>query len=303
MIEDENIENIEKEYNNPFNLIQLNGNLPKISTLTSKYIDKINKNILKLHFKNQNKNKIIPKKKNKNRILSINVINETDNNISNKLNSLSERKLNLKNKKISISNLVEESSNSPRFFITYLPKYDVSNLSQNSICSTINSSKSSSIRKKILPPLFKKEDLLNSIDLIYNNSNINYDKLKDKIKKIDIYEKNMINKCHKYYNRQNKKLDINQIDKYLKEKIENENFQTMKFNDFFDKLMKNKKDYDYISLMNMIKNNDNNKKIKELISKQKLEKNLKEIYNKILENQSEIKKANILIDSVLNKST
>jgi hypothetical protein len=179
----------------------------------------------------------------------------------------------------------------------------VSNLSQNSICSTINSSKSSSIRKKILPPLFKKEDLLNSIDLIYNNSNINYDKLKDKIKKIDIYEKNMINKCHKYYNRQNKKLDINQIDKYLKEKIENENFQTMKFNDFFDKLMKNKKDYDYISLMNMIKNNDNNKKIKELISKQKLEKNLKEIYNKILENQSEIKKANILIDSVLNKST
>ena len=37
MIEDENIENIEKEYNNPFNLIQLNGNLPKISTLTSKY--------------------------------------------------------------------------------------------------------------------------------------------------------------------------------------------------------------------------------------------------------------------------
>jgi len=55
--------------------------------------------------------------------------------------------------------------------------------------------------------------------------------------------------------------------------------------------------------MNMIKNNDNNKKIKELISKQKFEKNLKEIYNKILENQSEIKKANILIDSVLNKST
>ena len=77
----------------------------------------------------------------------------------------------------------------------------------------------------------------------------------------------------------------------------------MKFNDFFDKLMKSKKEYDYISLINMIKNNDKNKKIKELISKQKLENNLKEINKKILENQSETKKANILIDSILNKST
>ena len=265
-------------------------------------MDKLNEDFLKLHFKNQNINQIKPQIKNKNHLLSINLINETDNIILNKLNSHSERKLTLKEKKLSMNNN-DISSYSPRFFITYLPKYDVSNLSQNSICSTINSSKSSSIRKKILPPLFKKEDLLNSIDLIYNNSNINYDKLKDKIKKIDIYEKNMINKCHKYYNRQNKKLDINQIDKYLKEKIENENFETMKFNDFFDKLMKNKKDYDYISLMNMIKNNDNNKKIKELISKQKLENNLKEINKKILENQSETKKANILIELVLNKLT
>ena len=193
--------------------------------------------------------------------------------------------------------------NSASFFITYLPKNDESNSSQKNICSTINTSKSSSIRKKILPPLIKKDDLLNSIDLIYNNSNINYDKLKDKIKEINKYEKNMINKCHKYYNRQNKKMKINQNDKYLKEKIKNENFQTMKFNDFFDKLMKSKKEYDYISVINMIKNNEKNKKIKELISKQKLENNLKEINKKILENQSETKKANILIDSILNKST
>ena len=292
MIEDENIEIIDKEYNNPFHFIQLNENLPKISSLTSKYMDKLNEDFLKLHFKNQNINQIKPKIKNKNQLLSINLINETENNILNKLNSHSERKLTLKEKKLSINNN-DISSYSPRFFITYLPKNNESNSSQNYICSTINSSKSSSIRKKILPPLIKKEDLLNSIDLIYNNSNINYDKLKDKIKEINKYEKNMIDKCHNYYNRQNKKMKINQNDKYLKENIKNEIFQTIKFNDFFDKLTKNKKDYDYTSLSNMIKNNDKNKKIKELISKQKLAKNLKEINKKILENQSETKKEKI----------
>ena len=302
MVENENIEIIEQEYNNPFHFIKLNENLPKISSLTSKYMNKVNEDIFKLHFKNQNINQIKPKIKNKNRLLSINIINETDNNIFNKLNSLSERKFKLKEKKLSINN-TEISSYSPGFFITYLPKNDKSNSSQNYICSTINTSKSSSIRKKLLPPLIKKEDLLNSIDLIYNNSNKNFDNLKDKIKEINKYEKNMINKCHKYYNRQNKKMKLNQNDKYLKEKIKNENFQTMKFNDFFDKLMKSKKEYDYISLINMIKNNDKNKKIKELISKQKLENNLKEINKKIFENQSETKKANILIDSILNKST
>ena len=88
-------------------------------------------------------------------------------------------------------------------------------------------------------------------------------------------------------------MKINQNDKYLKENIKNEIFQTIKFNDFFDKLTKNKKDYDYTSLSNMIKNNDKNKKIKELILKQKLAKNLKEINKKILENQSETKKEKI----------
>ncbi len=255
-------------------------------------MDKLNEDFLKLHFKNQNINQIKPKIKNKNHLLSINLINETDNNILNKLNSHSERKLTLKEKKLSINNN-DISSYSPRFFITYLPKNNESNSSQNCICSTINSNKSSSIRKKILPPLIKKEDLLNSIDLIYNNSNINYDKLKDKIKEINKYEKNMIDKCHNYYNRQNKRMKINQNDKYLKENIKNENFQTIKFNDFFDKLTKSKKDYDYTSLSNMIKNNDKKKKIKELISKQKLAKNLKEINKKILENQSETKKEQI----------
>ena len=134
-----------------------------------------------------------------------------------------------------------------------------------------------------------------------NNSNIQYEKLQNKIDIYNKYGELMIKKCNQCYNYIDNKMNV-KSDEFLKEKIVEENFSTIKFNDYFDKLISDKKNFDAVSLMQIINNSHRKKIIRDLITKQKTEQNHKQYY-KILENtQNDMKKTNELIDSFLNKT-
>lgn len=293
----------------PFESIKVSGSLPCIPKLATNYMNKITNNIIQL----DNEKAYLANSK---------TIENNNNNIYRKIyrkcpivtpiskkkfkkqineNPYSLKRFDLKPKD-QLKILTEQNSYSSGIFITNMStNFDDPSFFKRKNSQTLNTSSSLGKNKKFLPPLFKKKEFINSLDSLMNNSNIQYEKLQNKIDIYNKYGELMIKKCNQYYNSIDNKMSV-KSDEFLNEKIVEENFSTIKFNDYFDRLISDKKNFDAVSLMQIINNNHKKKIIRDLITKQKTEKNHKQYY-KILENtQNDMKKTNELIDSFLNKT-
>ena len=304
------IEKIKKlKYTNPFNSLRYNENLPEIPKLATSYIESIKKDVLQLDQKKKYFSSIKPIKKISNSIfsnlyrLSINKKNSNISKIEKILPNKERRIFNLKIKRQIKPNIQNRSKiNSSGIFLTNVSTNEdsssfIKNYNSFSISSRINSSN----KKKKLIPIIKTQNLINSIDTLYNDTNFKYENFQNNINNNKKYEKFMIDKCDKCFTEIDNKVSI-KSDEYLNEGIEMEKYITMKFNDYFDRLMSDKKDFDYVSLMKMIRNKQKKKKMNRIIQKQKLEKKHK-LFDKIIHNTDlELKNTTTLVDSFLNKS-
>jgi hypothetical protein len=108
----------------------------------------------------------------------------------------------------------------------------------------------------------------------------------------------MIKKCNQYFKKLDDKITI-KSDDFLKEKLVEQRKISMKFNDFFDKIISQKKEFDYVTMMNMLKNKEKKNKLKEIINRQKSDKKHEKFYKIIEDSKIEIEKANRLIDSMI----
>ena len=164
--------------------------------------------------------------------------------------------------------------------------------------SSISISRISSGRKKKMS-IKEKENLIRNIVYLNLESNDTLNKLQRSIENNNNYEKSMINKCDdtlKYYD---KKYKI-QSDEFLNENIDNKDDLNLKFNEFFDKMFSQNKEFDYYVIMRAIKEMEK-KKIIHRDRKLKIEKRHDKFYKLIKNNQKEAKKAYDLIDEIKKK--
>ena len=163
--------------------------------------------------------------------------------------------------------------------------------------SSISISRISSGRKKKMS-IKEKENLIRNIVYLNLESNDTLNKLQRSIENNNNYEKSMINKCDdtlKYYD---KKYKI-QSDEFLNENI-NKDDLNLKFNEFFDKMFSQNKEFDYYVIMRAIKEMEK-KKIIHRDRELKIEKRHDKFYKLIKNNQKEAKKAYDLIDEIKKK--
>ena len=164
--------------------------------------------------------------------------------------------------------------------------------------SSISISRISSGRKKKMS-IKEKENLIRNIVYLNLESNDTLNKLQRSIENNNNYEKSMINKCDdtlKYYD---KKYKI-QSDEFLNENIDNKDDLNLKFNEFFDKMFSQDKEFDYYVIMRAIKEMEK-KKIIHRDRELKIEKRHDKFYKLIKNNQKEAKKAYDLIDEIKKK--
>ena len=164
--------------------------------------------------------------------------------------------------------------------------------------SSISISRISSGRKKKMS-MKEKENLIRNIVYLNLESNDTLNKLQRSIENNNNYEKSMINKCDdtlKYYD---KKYKI-QSDEFLNENIDNKDDLNLKFNEFFDKMFSQNKEFDYYVIMRAIKEMEK-KKIIHKDRELKIEKRHDKFYKLIKNNQKEAKKAYDLIDEIKKK--
>lgn len=164
--------------------------------------------------------------------------------------------------------------------------------------SSISISRISSGRKKKMS-MKEKENLIRNIVYLNLESNDTLNKLQRSIENNNNYEKSMINKCDdtlKYYD---KKYKI-QSDEFLNENIDNKDDLNLKFNEFFDKMFSQDKEFDYYVIMRAIKEMEK-KKIIHKDRELKIEKRHDKFYKLIKNNQKEAKKAYDLIDEIKKK--
>ena len=164
--------------------------------------------------------------------------------------------------------------------------------------SSISISRISSGRKKKMS-IKEKENLIRNIVYLNLESNDTLNKLQRSIENNNNYEKSMINKCDdtlKYYD---KKYKI-QSDEFLNENIDNKDDLNLKFNEFFDKMFSQDKEFDYYVIMRAIKEMEK-KKIIHKDRELKIEKRHDKFYKLIKNNQKEAKKAYDLIDEIKKK--
>ena len=295
----------------PFNLIDFKGKLPRIPLLINEYKSKIKNDILTLNYgkgltdRNQkeiNKNFLFNTiiktstfnhKKKRNSPLSASPKKKISRNkkTNKKIKLPSEANLNLKSD-IFLTN-VENSKNED-----YLNNKINNN---NNNYNTINIS-SISNSKKFLPPIIKRKEFIKSLDFLMMNTNLHYENFQNKIENINHYEEKMIKKCNKYFKKLDDKITI-KSDEFLKEKfIDDKKNSSLKFNDYFDKLITKRKEFDYLTMINLMGKYNKKKKLRDIVNKQKNEKKHKKFYKVIEDTELEAEKVNKLIDSLMNKS-
>jgi len=164
----------------------------------------------------------------------------------------------------------------------------------NSVCL---SSRISSGKKKIT--LGDKRDLLYNLEYLDLFSHNKLYNLQNNINNINYYEKKMIKKCNRVLIKNDKKFLI-QSDEYLNENINPENDLNLKFNQYFDKLISQNKEFDYIAMLNLLKEREK-KEIQEKINKLKIEKKHEKFLNLVKNGEIELQKAYDLYEQVKKK--
>lgn len=304
-----------------FNLLQFNGKLPKIPILVNEYKSKIKNEILSLDYRKEILNTERENNKIRNSIFNnINrhqIYKKKNNNTVFKrkyANSATPKKIYSRNikykKKIKLpSNLLNNNISITKsdIFLT-----DISNNNSNTNnyeylndkinkFNTVDTSNFSSGKKK-LPPIRNRE-FIKSLDFLILNADLNYEYLQDQFDDVNQYEKKMIKKCDKYFKKLDDKINI-KSDEFIKEKfVEHNKIRSMKFHDYFDKIISQKKEFDYIAMMNILKNNEKKKKLKEIVNRQKSNKKHEKFYKIIEDSKIEAEKTNRLIDSIMNNKS
>jgi hypothetical protein len=174
---------------------------------------------------------------------------------------------------------------------------DDSSILNNS--SSVSLSRISSGRRKKMSSK-DKDNLIRSVLYLNLESKDAFNRLQRSVDNINSYEKSMINRCDntlKYYDNKYKI----QSDEFLKENIDDhmDNFN-LRFNQFFDKMFSENKEFDYYVIMRIIKEMEKKKMIKkdkEIKVEKRHNKFVKLIYN----NQKEAKRTYELIDEIKKK--
>ena len=297
-----------------FNLIEFKGKLPRIPILVNEYKSIIKKEVFSLDYGKGIANTERENNKIKNSIF--NNINhhkfyKKKNNVFKRKNfakSATPKKIYSRNlqykKRIKLpSDILNNniSNSKSEIFLTDIPNNNNSN-NYEYINTRINNFKTIdlsniSLGKKKLPPIRNRE-FIKSLDDLILNADLNYENLQDKVDDVNKYEKKMIKKCNQYFKKLDDKITI-KSDDFLKEKLVEQRKISMKFNDFFDKIISQKKEFDYVTMMNMLKNKEKKNKLKEIINRQKSDKKHEKFYKIIEDSKIEIEKANRLIDSMI----
>jgi hypothetical protein len=297
-----------------FNLIEFKGKLPRIPILVNEYKSIIKKEVFSLDYGKGIANTERENNKIKNSIF--NNINhhkfyKKKNNVFKRKNfakSATPKKIYSRNlqykKRIKLpSDILNNniSNSKSEIFLTDIPNNNNSN-NYEYINNRINNFKTIdlsniSLGKKKLPPIRNRE-FIKSLDDLILNADLNYENLQDKVDDVNKYEKKMIKKCNQYFKKLDDKITI-KSDDFLKEKLVEQRKISMKFNDFFDKIISQKKEFDYVTMMNMLKNKERKNKLKEIINRQKSDKKHEKFYKIIEDSKIEIEKANRLIDSMI----
>jgi len=297
-----------------FNLIEFKGKLPRIPILVNEYKSIIKKEVFSLDYGKGIANTERENNKIKNSIF--NNINhhkfyKKKNNVFKRKNfakSATPKKIYSRNlqykKRIKLpSDILNNniSNSKSEIFLTDIPNNNNSN-NYEYINNRINNFKTIdlsniSLGKKKLPPIRNRE-FIKSLDDLILNADLNYENLQDKVDDVNKYEKKMIKKCNQYFKKLDDKITI-KSDDFLKEKLVEQRKISMKFNDFFDTIISQKKEFDYVTMMNMLKNKEKKNKLKEIINRQKSDKKHEKFYKIIEDSKIEIEKANRLIDSMI----
>ena len=174
---------------------------------------------------------------------------------------------------------------------------DDSSILNNS--SSVSLSRISSGRRKKMSSK-DKDNLIRSVLYLNLESKDAFNKLQRSVDNINSYEKSMINRCDitlKYYDNKYKI----QSDEFLKENIDDhmDNFN-LRFNQFFDKMFSENKEFDYYVIMRIIKEMEKKKMIKR-DKEIKIEKRHDKFINLIKNNQKEAKRTYELIDEIKKK--
>ena len=174
---------------------------------------------------------------------------------------------------------------------------DDSSILNNS--SSVSLSRISSGRRKKMSSK-DKDNLIRSVLYLNLESKDAFNKLQRSVDNINSYEKSMINRCDntlKYYDNKYKI----QSDEFLKENIDDhmDNFN-LRFNQFFDKMFSENKEFDYYVIMRIIKEMEKKKMIKR-DKEIKIEKRHDKFINLIKNNQIEAKRTYELIDEIKKK--
>ena len=174
---------------------------------------------------------------------------------------------------------------------------DDSSILNNS--SSVSLSRISSGRRKKMSSK-DKDNLIRSVLYLNLESKDAFNKLQRSVDNINSYEKSMINRCDntlKYYDNKYKI----QSDEFLKENIDDhmDNFN-LRFNQFFDKMFSENKEFDYYVIMRIIKEMEKKKMIKR-DKEIKIEKRHDKFSNLIKNNQIEAKRTYELIDEIKKK--
>ena len=174
---------------------------------------------------------------------------------------------------------------------------DDSSILNNS--SSVSLSRISSGRRKKMSSK-DKDNLIRSVLYLNLESRDAFNKLQRSVDNINSYEKSMINRCDitlKYYDNKYKI----QSDEFLKENIDDhmDNFN-LRFNQFFDKMFSENKEFDYYVIMRIIKEMEKKKMIKR-DKEIKIEKRHDKFINLIKNNQIEAKRTYELIDEIKKK--
>lgn len=205
-------------------------------------------------------------------------------------------------RKMNENKSIDNSSPSLGIFLTNMNKKKENNTINRNIISYVNKSHPLSSRhsKRKSISLQENYNLLYSLEYLNLLSNNKYNSLQNNIDSIDGYERKMIDKCHntlKYYD---DKYMI-QSDEYLKDSNFNDDSDmNLKINQFLDSLISKNKDFDYITMMNLLKEREK-KQIMKKINQMKIEKKHEKFLKLINDGQVEAKKAEELYEEVRKK--
>ena len=167
---------------------------------------------------------------------------------------------------------------------------------------SLSRSSSSKKRKRILSNK-NRETFVKSLDFLNEEINNDYNNMKENFNDYNDYGKFMINKCNNVIKLFDRRFKI-QSDEFINERIEKIKTEGLnyKFNRYFDKLISQKKEFNYVLINKLLKERTEKHKLAKIVNEQKLEKQRGHYFKVIERNLKEAKKFEMLSDFYMKKN-